>query len=152
LYLYCVSASGFARLDNPKIMVMHANGSTSSLGSDTSLPALIAHYLASNYPSVLEPFVQAARIPRPDPARPPKPDLRTLVEDYLSHRLVAELGHVAIDEDTEVKSKDIVKLDLAPGVRLGGLRRSIEGTTAANLLTVGVERLPHRRFDTSSAE
>lgn len=118
-----------------------------------SLPDLIAHYLATNYPSVLEPFVEAARIPYPDTSKPPNPDLRTLVQDYLSSQIVADLGDVALeDASMEMTSRDVVKLELSPEVRLTGLKRSIEGISAANLLTVGVERLPWRQFDLASAE
>lgn len=117
-----------------------------------SLPTLIAHYLAVNHPTVLEPFVQAARIPYPDTARPPNPDLRTLVDDYLSKRLADELGEFSLAETDIITGKDIVKMELSPEVRLTGLKRSIEGISASNLLTVGVATLPRREFDTSSAE
>ncbi|WVW86312.1 hypothetical protein I302_108354 [Kwoniella bestiolae CBS 10118] len=124
------------------------------------LQTLIAHYLAQNYPSVLPSFLSASHTAPPDLAQPPEPDLRTLVEDYISEQLVKDLGDVDIDEDMEPAmdgswrgwtTKDIVKSSLPPEVTLQGVRRSIEGISAMNLLTVGEGKIPRRVFDTSTA-
>ncbi|OCF61437.1 hypothetical protein L486_01085 [Kwoniella mangroviensis CBS 10435] len=128
--------------------------------SSDRLQTLIAYYLAQNYPSVLPSFLSASHTAPPDLTQPPKPDLKTLVEDYISEQLVKDLGHVEIDEDMEPatdgswrgwSNKDIVKMSLAPEVTLQGVRRSIEGISAMNLLTVGAERVPRRLFDTTTA-
>jgi len=44
-----------------------------------------------------------------------------------------------------------MKVELPAEVKLGGVRRTLEGISAANLLTVGVQKVPKRIFDTSSA-
>jgi hypothetical protein len=124
-----------------------------------SLPVLVAHYLAANYPAALDSFLHASGQPAPDPSRPPHPDLRTLVEDYVSAHLAREIGDVAIhDEPISAdgswrgwKSKDVIKLDLAQDVSLSRTTRSIQGITAANLLTVDVRHLPKRHFDLALA-
>ncbi|WWC64744.1 uncharacterized protein I303_107355 [Kwoniella dejecticola CBS 10117] len=121
---------------------------------------LIAHYLAQEYPSVLPSFLAASRIPPPDLTRPPVPDLRTLVEDYISQQLVKDLSDAHIEQDVEKADDgswrgwtptDIVKVPLAPEVKLSGIKRSLEGISAMNLLTVGVASVPKRVFDTTSA-
>jgi hypothetical protein len=126
----------------------------------TNLQSLVAHYLAVNYPSVLQTFLDAAQIPQPDLARPPDPDLRTLVEDYASHQLAKQLESVQVSNEiipaqdgswTGWKLKDMMELEMPEDVRLGGVIRSVEGISASNLLTVGVERIPKRTFDTTTA-
>ncbi|KAK8853340.1 hypothetical protein IAR55_004044 [Kwoniella newhampshirensis] len=129
--------------------------------SDTNqIQNLIAHYLATNYPSVLEPFLQASHLPHPDPSQPPNPDLRTLVEDWASQQLVNNLDAVIIDEEMAPVDdgswrgwtiKDVLRLQLKEDVKLTGVQRSFEGISAANLLTVGVAKVPKREFDTSTA-
>jgi hypothetical protein len=124
-----------------------------------SLPQLVAHYLAANYPAALDSFLHASGQPTPDPAHPPRPDLRTLVEDYVSAHLAREIGDVAIQDDPLStdgswrgwKSRDVIKLDLPKDVSLSRTTRSIQGITAANLLTVDVRYLPKRHFDLASA-
>ncbi|WWC72153.1 uncharacterized protein I206_106113 [Kwoniella pini CBS 10737] len=129
-------------------------------GSSSDLQHLIAHYLAQNYPSVLPSFLAASCTAPPDLAQPPVPDLRTLVEDYASQAIVRELENVQVDDEMEKAedgswkgwtAKDIVKLPLAPEVKLGGLKMSIEGISAMNLLAVGEAKIPKRVFDTNTA-
>ncbi len=130
------------------------------LSSTPLLQNLVAHYLATNYPSVLELFLTAAQIPPPSLYSPPSPDLRTLVQDFQSHRVAEDLGAVAIqDEDTATqdgswrgwKLGDVMKVEMHRDERLVEVRRTLEGISASNLLTVGVERVPKREFDTGSA-
>jgi hypothetical protein len=130
--------------------------------STPHLQTLIAHYLATNYPAVLPTFLSAAQIATPDLSRPPNPDLRTLVTDYASHHLAQQVAHMALVEDQVMEPskdgswrgwtlKNMIELEMDEGVRLGGLKRSIEGISASNLITVGAERIPKRVFDTASA-
>jgi len=129
--------------------------------STPHLQVLIAHYLASNYPAVLEPFLQAAQIPTPDVTSPPQPELRTLVQDYLSHRFAEDTGTLTL-EDGEIapaddgswrnwKSGDMMKVEMHPDEGLVEVRRTLEGISASNLLTVDVRRVPRREFDTATA-
>ncbi|KIR81449.1 hypothetical protein I306_01429 [Cryptococcus gattii EJB2] len=126
------------------------------------IPDLIAHYLATNYPTALEPFLQAAQIAAPNPSHPPDPDLRTVIEDWSSQQLAASLATTTIDEsDIDAplrdgtwkgwKLKDMMKVGLKGGVGLRSTDRKFEGVSAANLLTVAAVRVPKREFDTSSA-
>ena len=125
----------------------------------SNLQYLVAHYLAQNYPSVAAEFCAAAHVSVPDLSQPPDPDLRTLVEDYISSSFARRIGDVGLGDGEEEpaqdgswrgwKCKDIMRLPLKGS--LGGIERVISGVTASNLLTVGFERLPTRRFDTSSA-
>ncbi|WVF67245.1 hypothetical protein IAT40_001993 [Kwoniella sp. CBS 6097] len=127
------------------------------------LQRLVAHYLSTNYPSVLPSFLEASHLPSPDPSNPPNPDLRTLVEDYLSTQLVKDLNDANID-DGEVEMeptndgswrgwthKEMMKVTMDPGVKLEGVKRNIEGVSAMNLLTVGEAKVPKRVFDTATA-
>ncbi|WVR09573.1 hypothetical protein IAU60_006642 [Kwoniella sp. DSM 27419] len=125
------------------------------------LQQLIAHYLATHYPSVLPTFLEASHTPGPDLTNPPSPDLRTLVEDWASAQLAKRVQDVSIQE-VEMEPaqdgswqgwtlKDMMQVPLAPEVKLGGMTRSIEGVSAMNLLTVGEAKLPKRYFDTSTA-
>ncbi len=129
--------------------------------STPHLQHLIAYYLAEHYPSVLEPFLEAAQIPRPNVSSPPSPDLRTLLQDYISHRLVEQLSEVDLDDRMEPAQDgswrgwepgDMMKVEMAQEVRLSGVRRTLEGISASNLLTVEVVRVPKREFNTACAE
>ncbi|WVQ94844.1 hypothetical protein IAU59_001927 [Kwoniella sp. CBS 9459] len=130
------------------------------------LQSLVAHYLSTNYPSVLPSFLEASHLPPPDPSKPPAPDLRTLVEDYLSNQLVNDLNAATLNQESDVDMddepskdgswrgwtpKDMMKVTMDPDVKLEGVRRSIEGVSAMNLLTVGEAKVPKRVFDTSTA-
>ena len=128
--------------------------------STPHLQTLIAHYLATNYPVVLEPFLEAAQIPPPNLAAPPSPDLRTLVQDFLSHDLAQDMDTVSLNGDVVPaqdgswrgwKLTDMLKVEMPSDTRLSGLRRSLEGISASNLLTIHVGRVPKREFDTASA-
>lgn len=139
---------------------IHVRRVTSTISHlNMSLPQLVAHYLAANYPAALGSFLDASGQTRPDPAHPPTPDLRTLVEDFVSAHLAREIGDVAIEDEPLSadgtwrgwKSRDVVKLDLAQDVTLSSTTRSIQGVSAANLLTVDVRFLPKRHFDLASA-
>ncbi|WRT70093.1 uncharacterized protein IL334_007087 [Kwoniella shivajii] len=124
------------------------------------LKTLVAHYLAQNYPSVLPPFLSASHVPAPDLSQPPQPDLRMLVEDYLSTQIAKDLGEIQVDERMEQAmdgswrgwtTKEMMKVPLPAQVSLSAVKRSIEGISAMNLLTVGEGRIPKRIFDTTSA-
>lgn len=124
------------------------------------LKTLIAHYLASNYPSVLPAFIEAAQLPQPDPSHPPRPDLQSLVTEFYAQQASIELAATTLQEDDKVydgdswkgwSAKDVMKIEMPQELRLGGVRRTLEGITAANLLTVGVVKVPRRNFDTSIA-
>ncbi|WVO16717.1 hypothetical protein L204_104398 [Cryptococcus depauperatus] len=127
--------------------------------NDNLVQNLIAHYLASSYPSVLEPFLRASKASLPDPARPPQPDLRTLVEDWLSEQLAQQMAVATIDENKELvrngswqgwKIKDMLRIKLKENVEFS-VRSKIEGISAANLLSVTALHVPCREFDTSLA-
>jgi len=130
-----------------------------SLSSSTimSLPDLIAYYLAVNYPSALEHFVQAAGISQPDLAHPPQPDLRSLVEDYVSNQIARDLSVMSVDERVmdgswdKWTTSDIIKIELPKERKLEKVVSTIEGVSAANLLTVGVCNMPRREFDLFTA-
>lgn len=123
------------------------------------MQTLVAHYLAVNYPSVLPSFLEAAHVPEPDPSNPPRPDLQSLVTEYYAQQASIDLSAVKIDEgelsnDGSWKgwtAKQIMKIELPAEVKLGGVKRTLEGISAANLLTVGVRKVPKRVFDTSIA-
>lgn len=121
------------------------------------LPDLIAYYLAVNYPAALEPFIQAAGLAPPDLANPPEPDLRSVVEHYVSNQIASDIGAVTIHEKvvdgswSDWSANEIVKLDLPQETRIEKVVRTIDGVSAANLLTVGVFDLPKRRFDLPTA-
>jgi len=124
-----------------------------------NLQALIAHYLASNYPSVLPYFLEATHASKPDLDNPPRPDLPSLVNEFFAIQASIDLSNVKID-DHEISHdgswkgwtpRQIMKVELPADMRLGGVRRTLEGISAANLLTVGVQKVPKRIFDTSSA-
>jgi hypothetical protein len=105
----------------------------------------------------------------PDTTKAPVPDLRTLVEDFRSHEAAEKLAAIRLaeDEDMELGSAngaglgaghwkkmrigDILKIQLSPNLHLEGEKRSIEGISAVNLLTVGQASLPRRWFDTTTA-
>ena len=129
--------------------------------STPHLQLLIAHYLATNYPAVLEPFLEAAQIPSPNLIAPPSPDLRTLVQDYVSHHLAQDMDTVSLEDGGVIPATDgswrgwtladMLKVEMPLDTRLNGLRRSLEGISASNLLTVHVGGVPKREFDTTSA-
>ncbi|WVQ84556.1 hypothetical protein IAT38_006710 [Cryptococcus sp. DSM 104549] len=128
--------------------------------ADGHLPILIAHYLATNYPSVLQPFIQAAHISSPDLLNPPSPDLQTLVGNWLSENVAVQLANVTLDSKfkslsngswTGWKAEDMVQLGIKDGVALKGPRRSLGHISASNLLTVDVLKVPTRQFNTSLA-
>ena len=129
------------------------------MSSAPTLQSLIAHYLAVNYPSVLPVFLEAAHVPEPDRNNPPRPDLPSLVTEFYAIQASIDLSNVKIDEheishDGSWKgwtAKQIMKVELPAEVQLGGVRRTLEGITATNLLTVGVQQVPKRVFDTSIA-
>ena len=130
--------------------------STRNMASSPHLQNLIAHYLAVNYPAVLEPFLHAARIPAPDPAHPPQPDLRTLVADWTAQQLAEDVSQLGVStaagsQAAPLTPRDLLKVTMPPQVELDGVVRSLEGLSAANLLTVQAARVPKREFDTSSA-
>jgi len=131
-----------------------------TMSAASHLPKLVAHYLATDYPSVLPHFLEAARVPSPDLSSPPSPDLRTLLQDYLSYRVAEDLKHVAIEEREEPAQdgswrgwglQDLMRVEMKPEVKLEGAKRSIEGVSASNLLTVQAQRVPKREFDLGSA-
>jgi hypothetical protein len=129
------------------------------MSTTPNLQALIAHYLASNYPSVLPAFLEATHVPEPDLENPPRPDLPSLVTEFFAIQASIDLSNVKID-DHEIShdgswkgwtARQAMKVELPAEVRLGGVRRTLEGISAANLLTVGVQKVPKRVFDTSIA-
>lgn len=119
--------------------------------------SLIAHYLATSYPSALPPFLQATGLPQPDLSHPPNPDLRTLAQDYLSSQLADRVHGVALEQKAQDGSwrgwtaRDVADLELEQGVKLDRVVRSIDGISADNLLVVVVDRIAKRTFDTSTA-
>lgn len=124
------------------------------------LQTLIAHYLSANYPSVLPAFIAAAQLPEPDPTHPPRPDLQSLVTEFYAHQASIDLAATTLDDAHELTqdgswrgwtARDVVKLGMPPEVKLNGVQRTIEGISAANLLTVDVVKVPKRVFDTSTA-
>lgn len=123
------------------------------------LQTLIAHYLASNYPSVLPSFLAAAQSPELDTDRPPRPDLQSLVTEFYAHQASIDLASTTLEDDERVydgnwagwTAGQVMKIEMPNDVKLGGLRRTIEGISATNLLTVGVSKVPRRSFDTSIA-
>lgn len=124
------------------------------------LKTLIAHYLAANYPTVLPSFIEAAHLPEPDPSDPPRPDLQSLVTEYYAQQASIDLSSTTLGDDDKVydgdswkgwTAKEVMKIEMASEVRLGGVRRTLEGISAANLLTVGVVKVPRRTFDTTIA-
>lgn len=130
------------------------------MSTSPHLQRLVAHYLASNYPAVLETFLTAAQIPAPDLTSPPRPDLQTLIADYESYQLSQHLEATSIDEETQPaqdgtwrgwKLGDMLKVGMSKEVRLSGVKRTYEDISAANLLTVGVQAVPWRSFNTSNA-
>jgi hypothetical protein len=127
--------------------------------STPNMQTLIAHYLAVNYPSVLPAFLEAAHVVEPDVTNPPRPDLKSLVTEYFAHQTSIDLSAITITED-EVShdgswrgwtAKQVMKVELPAEVKLGGVKRTLEGISAANLLTVRVQKVPKRVFDTSIA-
>ena len=171
-YARCVSAGSCRRNSSPLIPVTslaklhHCKSQTKASlhimpESTAHLQHLVAHYLANNYPTVLQPFLDAVRISSPDLSNPPQPDLRTLVSDFMSHKLAEEMRSVAL-EDAEMtlandgdwrgwRIEDMTKVQMPETVRLAGVRRTLEGISAANLLTVEVVTVPKREFDTATA-
>ena len=130
--------------------------------SSRHLQTLIAQYLADNYPTALPSFLQATHIPAPDPSTRPEPDLRTLVEDYISSTLSSQLGDIELDTKRDRDefgkgwkgwtAKDVMAHPASSITRLGQVRRSLESISAANLLAVRVEKVPYREFNTTSVE
>lgn len=138
-----------------------------------SLQTLIAHYLATSYPSALPSFLSATGEPFPDIAHPPDPDLRTLAQDYLSHQLAKQLENVVIEKKQDGSwegwsARDVMGvqaprrvLRVGDGGRGEGIGRGtesgrrkgsrIEGLSVGNLLGVQVGDIPKRWFDTTKA-
>jgi WD40 repeat protein len=129
------------------------------MASTPNLQTLIAHYLAVNYPNALPAFIEAAHVPEPDTANPPRPDLPSLVTEFYAIQASIDLSNIKLDEheishDGSWKgwtAKQVMKVELTADVKLGGVRRTLEGISAANLLTVGVQPVAKRVFDTSIA-
>lgn len=136
--------------------------------STPDLAELVAHYLQTTYPAVLPSFLAAANRSAPDPARPPVPDLRTVVQDYLSAQLAASIQALAVSkggnggEDEPERpatdgswrgwrTSDVMKLGMPQEEGLSGVVRSVEGVSAGNLIAVSVGNVPSRRFDTATA-
>jgi WD40 repeat protein len=123
------------------------------------LQNLVAYYLAVNYPTVLKPFIEAANIPSPDVTAPPNPDLRTLVSDWRSRQLMEDLQSVTLEEPSRISNgswkgwitKEMVQVEMPDAVHLNGVRRTLAGVTATNLLTVKTAMIPKRVFDLGSA-
>lgn len=120
-----------------------------------TLQTLIAHYLATTYPSALPSFLSATGEPAPDTAHPPQPDLRTLAQDYLSHQLAKQFEAVALEKAQDGSwagwtAKDVVAMKTEAKVLKGG-NRTVEGLSVGNLLGVQVRDVPVRWFDTASA-
>jgi hypothetical protein len=122
-------------------------------GHVASVPELIAAYLHTNYPAALESFLQAAKIPAPDAQNLPRPDLRTVVEDFVSRQLAERLGAVSLESEHDGKFSldDLAKRELDQGVEMKEVVRTLEGVSAANLLSVDVVHVPSRSFDTATA-
>ncbi|KAK4689595.1 hypothetical protein P7C73_g497, partial [Tremellales sp. Uapishka_1] len=128
------------------------------MSPEAHLQTLIAHYLALHYPTVVEPFIQAAHLPRPDLTNPPTPDLRTVVSDHLSQELASRLGDVTMQEDRINNGdwrgwdvREMVKVEMGEQVRLSGLHRTLDGVSASNLLAVQVVDVAKRVFDLTTA-
>ena len=129
------------------------------MSSTPNLQTLIAHYLVENYPKALSAFLEAAHVPEPDTSNPPRPDLPSLVTEFYAIQASIDLSNVELD-DHEIAhdgswkgwtAKQVMKVELPAEVKLGGVRRTLEGISAANLLTVGVQPVAKRVFDTSIA-
>lgn len=137
---------------------MEVDWTTSTLYIPMSdLQTLIAHYIATSYPSALQSFLQATGTPSPDLSNPPSPDLRTLAQDYASSRLAHTVATLKVDDKATDGSwrnwtgRDVAEVQLDPDVKLGGVVRNLEGVSAANLLATLVANVPVRTFDTNSA-
>jgi hypothetical protein len=83
-----------------------------------------------------------------------------LAADYLSQSLSSDLAGTSLEDRLEPvrdgswrnwTAKDVMGIRLDPGVGLMQVVRTVEGVSAANLLTVGVARVPKREFDASTA-
>ncbi|ORX39407.1 WD40-repeat-containing domain protein [Kockovaella imperatae] len=143
---------------------VHRDPSASKMASSDYVQRLIAQYLAHSYPSALPSFLEATHLEHLElnGQDAPDTDLRTIVEDYyLSTKLPKQLDSVEISTHERDSlgqgwkgwtAKDIAGIKLDPDVKLGGVIRSIDGISAANLLTVMLARIPYREFDTASAE
>lgn len=121
------------------------------------IQALVAHYIATSYPTALQSFLIATGQPSPDLNNPPNPDLRTLAEQYESSRLADAIRVVKVDDKAQDGSwrnwtaSDVASVPLAADIKLEKVVRSIDGVSAANLLATIVASVPERRFDTSTA-
>ncbi|TYJ58014.1 hypothetical protein B9479_001373 [Cryptococcus floricola] len=117
------------------------------------LQTLVAHYLASQYPTVLHPFLEASRIPHPVLEHPPSPDLRTVVEDWMALQISDQLEKSRISEcvDERENLERLLRIELPRGVALSPTERSLDSISASSLLTVTVSHVPKRVFDTSTA-
>ncbi|ODN94860.1 hypothetical protein L198_05008 [Cryptococcus wingfieldii CBS 7118] len=117
------------------------------------LQTLVAHYLASQYPTVLHPFLEASRIPHPVLEHPPSPDLRTVVEDWMALQISDQLEKLRISEcvDERENLERLLRIELPRGVELSPTERSLGSISASSLLTVTVSHVPKRVFDTSTA-
>lgn len=121
-----------------------------------SLHALIAHYLAANYPGALPSFLASTGTPAPDLSSPPVPDLQTLVSDGQSYGLARQLGSSSIAPTSEEGAwaapiEKLAQTPLRPGDGLTPARQ-IRVLTTGNLLALAVGPIPERAFDTAAAE
>lgn len=117
---------------------------------DTHLNTLIAHYLATHAPPALHPFLAASETPPPDLSNPPNPDLLTLITDARAAQLASQLEstHLAPVDDL----KALLSEPLPPTETLSRVDRALEHITDGNLTAVAVADLPHRSFNTGTAE
>ena len=130
-----------------------------------TLQTLIAHYLATSYPSALPSFLSATGEAPPDLAHPPQPDLRTVAQDYLSAQLAKQFEGVGVNAKVE-KAQDgswagwtardvvgmkIARRELRVSTIAAGTERTVEGLSVGNMLSVGKGEVPRRWFDTSTA-
>lgn len=118
------------------------------------LHALIAHYLATNYPAALPAFLTSTNTPPPDPTSPPVPDLQTLVSDGQSYELARQLGATSLPAEAGGWAAPLEKLAQVPLRDGDGLtpQREIPVLTTGNLLALAVGPIPEREFDTAAAE
>ena len=119
------------------------------MSRSTTLEQLVAHYLFTSYPSALPAFLAATHLPN-DGTTIPSEDLRTIYNDYLSHGLARDLQSTSITSDGASGVKQLMKIPLAPRVRIGEPERVWE-VGGGNLLVVGVGVVGRRAFDTATA-
>lgn len=126
------------------------------MSTTASLHALIAHYLAANYPAALPSFLSSTKAPPPDLDHPPVPDLQTLVSDGQSYELARQLRGASLAEAESEGPwsgplESLTKTPLREGDELKP-NRELSVLTTGNLLAVTCGLIPEREFDTSAAE